>query len=354
MSRPHIWLRAETKPLEARRAMSPTNAGKLIAHGFQLTVERSTQSIFDDREYEDLGCECVAENSWQKEAPADAYILGLKELPISAAPLAHRHIYFAHAYKGQKGWEDVLSRFTSGGGSLFDLEYLTNEDGRRVAAFGFWAGFAGAAVAIQAWCAQQDNGTLHNLEPYRNQQAMIEDLLHTLGDRRPRVMVIGALGRCGQGARAVADKLGLEVTPWDIEETKTGGPFPEILAHEIFVNCVFLNSRIPPFLTSEILAVEQRALSVICDVSCDPTSDFNPLPLYSECTDFANPCLRIRDGSPGLDLIAIDHLPSLLPAESSGDFSSQLLPSLLDLRDDTAGVWRRAHDLFLEESSSLK
>lgn len=354
MSRPHIWLRAETKPLEARRAMSPTNAGKLIAHGFQLTVERSTQSIFDDREYEDLGCECVAENSWQKEAPADAYILGLKELPISAAPLAHRHIYFAHAYKGQKGWEDVLSRFTSGGGSLFDLEYLTNEDGRRVAAFGFWAGFAGAAVAIQAWCAQQDNGTLHNLESYRNQQAMIEDLLHTLGDRRPRVMVIGALGRCGQGARAVANKLGLEVTPWDIEETKTGGPFPEILAHEIFVNCVFLNSRIPPFLTSEILAVEQRALSVICDVSCDPTSDFNPLPLYSECTDFANPCLRIRDGSPGLDLIAIDHLPSLLPAESSGDFSSQLLPSLLDLRDDTAGVWRRAHDLFLEESSSLK
>jgi hypothetical protein len=354
MSRPHIWLRAETKPLEARRAMSPTNAGKLIAHGFQLTVERSTQSIFDDREYEDLGCECVAENSWQKEAPADAYILGLKELPISAAPLAHRHIYFAHAYKGQKGWEDVLSRFTSGGGSLFDLEYLTNEDGRRVAAFGFWAGFAGAAVAIQAWCAQQDNGTLHNLESYRNQQALIEDLLHTLGDRRPRVMVIGALGRCGQGARAVADKLGLEVTPWDIEETKTGGPFPEILAHEIFVNCVFLNSRIPPFLTSEILAVEQRALSVICDVSCDPTSDFNPLPLYSECTDFANPCLRIRDGSPGLDLIAIDHLPSLLPAESSGDFSSQLLPSLLDLRDDTAGVWRRAHDLFLEESSSLK
>jgi hypothetical protein len=354
MSRPHIWLRAETKPLEARRAMSPTNAGKLIAHGFQLTVERSTQSIFDDREYEDLGCECVAENSWQKEAPADAYILGLKELPISAAPLAHRHIYFAHAYKGQKGWEDVLSRFTSGGGSLFDLEYLTNEDGRRVAAFGFWAGFAGAAVAIQAWCAQQDNGTLHNLESYRNQQALIEDLLHTLGDRRPRVMVIGALGRCGQGARAVADKLGLEVTPWDIEETKTGGPFPEILAHEIFVNCVFLNSRIPPFLTSEILAVEQRALSVICDVSCDPTSDFNPLPLYSECTDFANPCLRIRDGSPGLDLIAIDHLPSLLPAESSDDFSSQLLPSLLDLRDDTAGVWRRAHDLFLEESSSLK
>ena len=354
MSRPHIWLRAETKRLEARRALSPTNAGKLITHGFQLTVEHSTQSIFDDREFEDLGCERVAENSWQNEAPADAYILGLKELPLSAAPLVHRHIYFAHAYKGQMGWEDVLRRFTAGGGSLFDLEYLTNGDGRRVAAFGFWAGFAGAAVAIRAWRAQLDNGTLHNLESYRNQQAMIEDLVHTLEDRRPRMIVIGAHGRCGQGARAVADKLGLEVPSWDTEETKAGGPFPEILAHDIFLNCVFLNSRIPPFLTSEDLAVEPRALSVICDVSCDPTSDLNPLPLYSECTDFANPCLRIMDGSPGLDLIAIDHLPSLLPAESSDDFSSQLLPSLLDIRDDTAGVWRRAHDLFLEKSSSLK
>lgn len=354
MSNPHIWLRSETKPLEARRALSPSNAGKLIAHGFRLTVERSTRSIFDDREFEDIGCKLVAENRWQNRAPADAYILGLKELPMSAAPLAHRHIYFAHAYKGQMGWEDVLSRFTAGGGSLFDLEYLTDGDGRRVAAFGFWAGFAGAAVAIQAWCAQQDHETLHNLEPYRNQQAIIEDLLHTLGDRRPRMIVIGAHGRCGQGARAVADKLGLEVTSWDLEETKSGGPFPEIVAHDIFVNCVLVSSRIPPFLTSEALAVEQRALSVICDVSCDPTSDLNPLPFYSECTDFANPCLRMVEGSPALDLIAIDHLPSLLPAESSDDFSAQLLPSLLDIQDDTAGVWRRAHDLFLEKSSSLK
>ncbi len=352
MSNPHIWLRAETKPLEERRALSPRNARKLIEHGFQLTVERSTQSIFDDREFEEMGCECVAENSWRDQAPPDAYILGLKELPMSAAPLEHRHIYFAHAYKRQEGWEDVLGRFQSGGGSLFDLEYLTNADGRRVAAFGVWAGFAGAAVAIQAWCAQHDNRVLQNLGSYQNQQAMIEDLLHTLGDRRPRMIVIGALGRCGQGARAVADELGLEVTPWDIEETKAGGPFPEIVGHDIFVNCVFVNSRIPPFLTHRELATEQRMLSVICDVSCDPSSDFNPLPLYSECTDFVNPCLRIIDGCPGLDLIAIDHLPSLLPAESSDDFSSQLLPSLLDIQDDTTGVWRRAHDLFIEKSNT--
>jgi saccharopine dehydrogenase (NAD+, L-lysine-forming) len=296
----------------------------------------------------------VAEGSWQDHAPAEAYILGLKELPESAEPLVNRHIYFAHAYKGQEGWQDVLGRFRAGGGSLFDLEYLTNEDGRRVAAFGFWAGFAGAAVAIRAWCAQGDGRALHALKSCHNQEAMIEDLQRALGGRRPRMMVIGALGRCGRGARSVADKLGLEVTCWDIEETKAGGPFPEIVEHDIFVNCVFVNRRIPPFLTHEELAAEQRTLSVICDVSCDPTSDFNPLPIYRECTDFTNPCLRVIDGSRPLDLIAIDHLPSLLPAESSDDFSSQLLPSLLDIEYDTSHVWHRAHDLFIQKSNTIQ
>ena len=354
MSKPHLWLRAETKPLEERRALSPRNAQKLLEQGFQLTVERSTQSIFPDQDYGEVGCEIVAENSWEDHAPPEAYILGLKELPESSSPLTHRHIYFAHAYKEQEGWQEILGRFRAGGGSLLDLEYLTNEEGRRVAAFGFWAGFAGAAVAIQAWCAQQDGRDLRNLGSYRNQDAMIADLQSTLANRRPRMIVIGALGRCGQGARAVADQLGIEVTPWDLEETKGGGPFPEIVTHDLFVNCVFVNRKIPPFLTTRELELESRKLSVICDVSCDPSSDFNPLPLYRECTDFANPCLRLAEAPRVLDLIAIDHLPSLLPAESSDDFSTQLLPSLLDLPKDTKGVWGRAHDLFLEKSHAIQ
>lgn len=60
------------------------------------------------------------------------------------------------------------------------------------------------------------------------------------------------------------------------------------------------------------------------------------------------------DGSRPLDLIAIDHLPSLLPAESSDDFSSQLLPSLLEIQDDQTRVWRRAHDLFIDKSKILQ
>jgi saccharopine dehydrogenase (NAD+, L-lysine-forming) len=51
MAGPHLWLRAETKPMEHRAALTPETAKKLIDAGFRITVEESTQRIFDDDEY---------------------------------------------------------------------------------------------------------------------------------------------------------------------------------------------------------------------------------------------------------------------------------------------------------------
>ena len=45
---------------------------------------------------------------------------------------------------------------------------------------------------------------------------------------------------------------------WDLEETKAGGPFPQILDVDIFVNCIYLSKRIPPFVTRAMLDQEQR------------------------------------------------------------------------------------------------
>lgn len=41
----------------------------------------------------------------------------------------------------------------------------------------------------------------------------------------------------------------------------------EILAHEVMINCIYLSSEIPPFVTNELLSEANRKLSVICDVS---------------------------------------------------------------------------------------
>ncbi len=62
---------------------------------------------------------------------------------------------FAHCYKQQAGWKEILSRFVIGKGLLLDLEFLVDEKGRRVAAFGYHAGFAGSALGIDLWCHNQ-------------------------------------------------------------------------------------------------------------------------------------------------------------------------------------------------------
>lgn len=197
------------------------------------------------------------------------------------------------------------------------------------------------------------------LSSYSSQQVLVKELRDELNraveksGKKPTVIIIGARGRVGTGASDLAVELGLEVTGWDMEETAKGGPFAEVLAHDIFVNCVLVNQAIPPFITQESLLEADRKLSVISDVSCDPFGPHNPIPLYSQCTTFHAPTLRITNAPKSLDLIAIDHLPSMLPAESSEDFAHQLLPHLLNLGDPGNGVWSRALELFQEKTSLL-
>ena len=355
-----IWLRAETKPLERRTALTPQSAAALVEAGFSVTVERSGQSSFAEDDYKNAGCALVAQSTWV-DAPDDAFIMGLKELPEDGTPLRHRHIYFAHAYKEQAGWQNTLGRFTRGGGKLYDLEFLVDDTGRRVAAFGYWAGYAGAAVAVKTWCGQalDRDPVVPVLGDYPNRDALVAELQEELAEakaaagRAPTVLVIGALGRSGSGSVDLAKALGLETTEWDMEETRPGGPFDAVLEHDIFINCVLVFSSIPPFVTRETIARPGRALRVVCDVSCDPFGDYNPVPLYTECTSFEDPAMRLLDGEPPLDLVAIDHLPSMLPRESSEDFSAQLLPTLLELGEPDAGVWGRALDVFKDKSKGL-
>lgn len=356
MSIPHIWLRAETKPHEQRTALTPTGAAALVDAGFRVTVEHCKQRVFPIDDYRGK-VNAVADTGAWREAPRDAFILGLKELADDDFPLVHRHIHFAHVYKEQAGAERMLRRFVEGGGTLFDLEYLVDESGRRVAAFGYWAGFCGAALGVMAWANQQagDSDPLNNITSRESKDALLKDVSDALArtDGKPTVMVIGARGRSGRGAIELAHALGLETIEWDIAETQKGGPFEEINAANVFVNCVFVSSALPPFVTLESLAAHNRTLSVIADVSCDPRGDYNPLPIYTQETTFAEPCLEIIGGERPLHLIGIDHLPSLLPRESSEDYGAQLLPALRTLDEPERGVWQRAHAVFAEKTRDL-
>ncbi len=345
MSETRIWLRAEVKPNEQRVAVVPADAKRLLDAGYKITVEKSGQRSIAIEDYAAVGCDIAEEGSWL-EAPKDAFILGVKELPEGDADLVHRHIYFGHVFKDQPGWQHTLGRFVSGNGTLFDLENLVDETGRRVAAFGYWAGYAGAATAVMTWLGQHAGNTpaIDRVGSYPNVDVLLDELKAGLSkyDDKPNLVVIGALGRSGSGAVDLGEQLGLEVSKWDMAETASGGPFPEIQQHSIFVNCILASPSCPRFVTADDIAIVDRKLTVISDVSCDPESVYNPIPIYNKSTKFDDPTIRVVGGDNPLDVIAIDHLPSMLPKESSEDYSSQLTKALLELNEPEKGIWGRA------------
>ena len=133
-----------------------------------------------------------------------------------------------------------------------------------------------------------------------------------------KALVIGALGRCGRGAVDLFRKIGLDelalpmgfrllglkklyrddILKWDMAETAKGGPFSEILEVDIFVNCIYLSSPIPFFVTKEQIAAagKERRLSVVVDVSCDTTNPHNPIPIYNINTTFDQPTVSVDVG----------------------------------------------------------
>ena len=338
----HIWIRAEERTNEQRVGVTPGGVTSLVQAGFQVTLEEDPSRAIALADY--TGCSLTATGSW-RNAPKDAIIVGLKELPEDDSPLVHRHIMFGHAYKGQPDGVRLLERFKRGGGRLYDLEYLTDDTGRRIAAFGYWAGYAGAAVALKCWVAARSGALCAPLQTFPSARTLQKHIAEDLGtDERPKVIIIGALGRVGNGARDFCVAMGAEVTGWDIEQTAKGGPFPEILTHDIFLNCILASASTPIFVPA-LAASAPRDLRVIGDIACDSGSAFSPIKVYDRTTSWEHPALRVHE-NPILDVTAIDNLPSLLPRESSEDFAAQLLPSLLSLHDMEQGVWGKAGALF--------
>ncbi|MXQ09512.1 saccharopine dehydrogenase [Alphaproteobacteria bacterium GH1-50] len=350
----HLWVRAETRGHERRVGITPEGVSNLIEQGMEVTVEEDTTRVIPLSDYVAAGAGAARTGGWV-DAPSDAIIFGLKELPESDAPLVHRHIMFGHAFKEQAGWQAFLDRFRRGEGALYDLEYLVDGTGRRVAAFGYWAGYAGAAMSLLAVAAQHGSTDAFKAAQggggIMDAARLAQAVRNALAGAAPAVIVIGAKGRVGGGAVRLCREVGLDVTEWDMAETAHGGPFPEILQHEVFLNCILAAPGVPLFVGPDALTAERR-LRVIGDIACDPTSEYSPVPVYDAVTSWDEPVTRVADASP-LDVMAIDNLPSLLPRESSEDFAAQLFPFLERLDRLDEGVWGRAEKTFRHHLARL-
>ncbi|MFC4785954.1 saccharopine dehydrogenase [Nocardioides sp. MAHUQ-72] len=343
----HVWIRSESRSTERRAPVVPADVPMLLDAGFEVTVEESPQRIFAIEEYAAAGASVVAEGTWP-DAPHDAYVVGVKELPDEPAALRHRHIYFAHAFKGQEDARRTLERFRRGRGRLLDIEYLVDQDGRRVVAFGYWAGYVGAALGVLHLAGR----LTAPLTPMAKHEldAELEAAGHA-GVDQLLALVTGAQGRSGRGAQGALIAAGVPTTRWDRQETRDLHK-QALLGHDLLVNCVVTHTPTTPFVEQADLDHERR-LRVLADVTCDVTGPTNMLPVNTEVTTWQEPVRRLHDGTPEtggvpLEVIAIDNLPSLLPREASEGFSADLSPHLLGLAGEggPSAPWRAAGRAF--------
>ena len=307
----YIVIRRESRKYEYRVPLIPSDCKKLTVIVY---VEKSTR-CFTDLEYSEAGC-ILIDNYMDLTHPIqDMLIVGLKELPMDEYTYAYNHLYFSHCFKNQNNSKTILQLFKLHGGNIYDLEYFTDDNNKRLLSFGFYSGIVGCYLGLLQYYYRKQFKDICNLQPFK----CYEDLLKKISNEKnciyiqPTIAIIGN-GRCASGCIYLLNILELPYTIYDRSMSKNN-----LNKYNIIINCILLDS-VEPFITTDDLFKFNKT-DVIVDISCDYNNINNPLPIYNTATTFKNPIHKIGT----IDLIAIDNLPTLLPRDSSINFSSKLV-----------------------------
>ena len=314
-----IYLRAETYQNEYRVPLVPDDIKILISHGHTIYVESSSRyRIFADSDYALIGAK-ITESPWWEQS-SDTLIIGLKALDNLDKLNKHTHVYFSHSYRGQTDAKTILSAFAQSRSILHDLEYFHTPAGKRVLAFGLYAGQVGAILGLtQHYNRSHGQPDIQALKPWLSRGEMLE----SCKPAEPRILIIGG-GRCAQGVKDILDEKCISYRQIDKDV------FPNISAYDIVFNCILLDPGYNNLWIKSTDIITRPIL--IVDISCDYSKPNNPIAIYKEGTTFQAPVFNYNQY---ISIIAIDNLPSLLPRDSSSEFSNHLTDLILRYNDSS-------------------
>jgi saccharopine dehydrogenase (NAD+, L-lysine forming) len=315
----NIIIRREYKTNEFRTPLIPSDCKKCSEFGITVYVEGSSQRCISDEEYEKNGCILIEDFTALGLPKSTTLVIGLKELDYSNPKLLPWcHLYFTHIFKNQVGSEEIIAKLESSGSILFDYEYFLNKKQKRVIAFGFWAGFIGTALGLLQYYYKSISKDIENLKACEDASILFEEVEYFKHFyRKISIGIIGVNGRSGRGSRFLLERLGIS----NIHGYSRASDKEPLKQHNIIINCIKLSPEDNNIFISEETLPTFDKLSVIVDVSCDINAINNPIRLNYQGTTFESPVYKINDK---LDIIAIDNLPSLLPKDSSEEFSAKL------------------------------
>lgn len=368
-------------PIDRRVPLTP-NQAKIVMGRFpdvEVVAEKSDIRCYPDREYAKEGIRLV-------DSLEDCDIIfGVKEVPLELLLPGKTYFFFSHTIKKQPYNRGLLQEILRKNIRLVDYETLTDQTGKRIIAFGRWAGIVGAYNGIWTY------GQRYNLFNTRRAHTCfdLEDLWSELTKMTlpPIKIVLTGGGRVAKGAMEVLARLGVrKVTPRQFLEEWFDFPvFVQLNARnynrrkddeafsrnafyrtpqmfeadfikyaavaDILIASAFWDPKAPPLFTRQEMLGDDFKISVIADITCDiegsipctkrPSTIEDPLYDYNPCDDqLENP---LSDEA-NITVMAVDNLPCELPRDASTNFGHDLVEKVLPqlLGDDTGGVIERA------------
>lgn len=373
-------LRETKNPPDRRVVLAPEQALEVSKKfkNIDLYIQPSDIRSFKDDEYLNLGLE-------MKEDLSDCDILlGVKEVKIDKLIEGKSYLFFSHTAKKQDYNRPLLNACIDKSIHLMDHEYLTDQKGIRLVAFGRWAGIVGAYNGLIAF-GKKNN--LFNLKRAKDCHDFADMLNEVKKIKLPaiKILITGG-GRVAHGALESLAPLNIKkVSPQEFLNNKFDEPvicqidpdnytqrkdgsafdmnhfFKNPIMYEstfrdytkvtdFYIPCHFWDQESPVFFTKEDVKQDWFNISVIADVSCDIAE---PIPTTLRPSTIADPFYGYipkneSEGDPwdknNITVMAVDNLPGELPRDASTDFGKLLTDKVFEsmFGEDSLGIIERA------------
>ncbi len=359
-----IGLLCEEKiPADSRVVLTPEQCLQLAEkYKAKVKVQSSPHRCFSDDEYRRPGIDVAG------HVDDCDILLGVKEVPADKLIAGKWYFIFSHTIKKQPYNRHMFHKMISQKITLTDYERLTDKEGRRLIAFGHFAGVVGAHNGLLAFGRRTG---LYTLPPLYTLNSYREVLPHYQNINLPAFKIIlTGKGRVAMGARQVLMDAGIAETnstsflsmkfsepvfcQIDFDEyvvhQKTGNNFdarmyfehPEQFSSaflpfareaDILIHGIYWDNRAPAMFSAEDMAAPGFNIRTIADITCDiapessipstlrPTTIEDPVFGYNPLTKSELPPYS----ESGIDMMCVDNLPNEIPRDASEAFGDMFL-----------------------------
>lgn len=367
MTKIKIGLIKEQKiPVDKRVPLTPAQCAEAMEAfpELEIVVQSSEIRCFKDIDYTEAGVKVV------KDLSDCDVLMGVKEVPKKQLIENKTYFFFSHTIKEQPYNRDLLKTIIKKNIRLIDYEVLTDTNGKRIIAFGRYAGIVGAYNGIWTF------GQRYNLFNIRRAHRCfdLEDLKREFSKvKLPAIKIaLTGGGRVSKGAMEVLHGMNIQkVTPAEyLEENFKGPVFAQLNSRDyhyhkdgipfsrnefykrpehfksdflkyayqtdLLIAGAYWDPGSPVLFSREQSTGHDFRIRIIADITCDiegsipstkmPTTIEDPIYDYNPSDDSVEKALS-DEGN--ITVMAVDNLPCELPRDASEDFGKELISNVL-------------------------